>query len=96
MDMEQEPYKYIYYDGRVYNQSYASNRNWIERAEDFRNGRWEVSERQDCMIYHNDDKRIIGIGHTTIDGVLVKFGELTFLTESELKELKENNPELFI
>ncbi len=94
--MDQEPYEYIYYDGRIYDQSYESNRNWIERAEDFRKGRWFVSERQDCMIYHDDDKRIIGTGHTTIDGVLVEFGELTFLSESEMKEFIKDHPELFI
>lgn len=96
MDMDKEPYKYIYYDERIYDQSYESNRIWIERAEDVRNNRCSVPERQDCLIYHDDDKIIIGPGHTTIDGVLVEFGELTFITESELKELKENNPELFI
>lgn len=94
--MEQEPYEYIYYDGRVYDKSCASNLNWMERAEDFRNGRWEVSERQYCLIYHDDDLVIDNMGHSSCRGVRAEFGELTFLSESDLKELKEKNPELFI
>lgn len=94
--MNQEPYEYIYYDGRIYDQSWQSNRNWVERAEDKRNGRWDVSERQECLIYHNDDIVTDSMGHRSCIGIRAEFGDLKFLSESELKELKEKNPELFI
>ncbi|UOK16923.1 hypothetical protein [Vibrio phage phiKT1024] len=94
--MDQEPYEYIYYDGRIYEKSWASNRNWIERAEDLRNGRWSVFEHQDCLIYHDDDIVINNMGQSSCRGVRAEFGELKFLTESEMKEFIKDHPELFI
>lgn len=97
--MSTEPYKYILYEGRIYQarskeenpyDHVDSNKNWIE-AEN--NGRTkDINPKHGVSLVHPDDWVEHGNGNRSNSGVSALYKDLVFLRESD----KKKYPELFI